>query len=332
MGDLKIKYMEEKMSIDESALFEEDVKIPVEKNTDYVKTEKKRSSNKKVTTPINCLRNERVVVKFVPKADCNVKDKRHLAYGGMMENAIRVFTVPMLSTGSLKNVLTDNEKAYLEEVMGLEDNALSIYARENNYWKNFVVRLTKQDTVLDLSDPNDYIKYKVLLANKNFIAPSMRALKNAPKSTYQFVIIESGDEYSDVKEQVNTTMKCYEEFGKVKDNFDILRCIIETLDGREVAANTKIEFLQGKAYENINANAKLFLETITDPYLKTKVLIKKAVDAGIISVKGGYYYLRSDGSPLCGHNEDPTFSVAAAFLSLPKNQELKFSIEAKTNN
>jgi hypothetical protein len=41
--------------------------------------------------------------------------------------------------------------------------------------------------------------------------------------------------------------------------------------------------------------------------------------------------LRSDGSPLCGDNEDPTLSVAAAFLSLPKNQELKFSIEAKIN-
>lgn len=322
--------MEEKMSIDDSALFEEDVKIPVKKEADYVKKDKKTSS-KKYTEPTNCLRNERVVVKFVPKTNNNIKDKRHLAYGGMMENAIRVFTVPILSSGSYKNVLTDNEKAYLELIMGLDDNALSVHARENNYWDDCVVRLTKQDTVLDLSDPSDYIKYKVLLANKHYIAPSMRSLKENPKATYQFVIIENGDEYSDVRDKVNSTMKCYEEFGKIKDNFDILKCVIETLDGRTVANNTKIEFLQEKAYENINANAKLFLKTVTDPHLKTKVLIKKAVEAGVISVRGDFYYLRSDGSPLCGDNEDPTLSVAAAFLSLPKNQELKFSIEAKIN-
>lgn len=40
-------------------------------------------------------------------------------------------------------------------------------------------------------------------------------------------------------------------------------------------------------------------------------------------------YLKSDGSPLCGDNEEPTLSVAAKFLSTPKRQELKFSLEAK---
>ena len=66
--------------------------------------------------------------------------------------------------------------------------------------------------------------------------------------------------------------------------------------------------------------------------LNTKVTIKKAVEAGIISKRGEYYYLREDGSPLCGNNEDPTFTIAARYLSLPQNQELKFSIEAKLNN
>lgn len=317
-----------KMSIDESLFYKED-SAEVKRE---VAVKEKKAERKKTSEPINCLRNEKVVIKFVPKDTCNIKDKRHLAFGGMMENAVRVLTVPVLSTGSFKNVLTDNEKAYLEQVLDLGDNALSIHAKHNNFWENYTVRLGKQDTILDLSDPNDYIKYKVLLANKLLVAPSMRSLKEAPKATYQFVIVEQNDMYSDVKDQVNSTMKCYEEFGKVKDNFDVLRCIIETLDGREVAVNTKIEFLHGKVYENISANPKLFLKTITDPYLNTKVLIKKAVDAGIISVKGGFYYLRSDGSPLCDHNEDPTFNAAAAFLSLPKNQELKFSIEAKLNS
>ena len=279
----------------------------------------------------NPLRKERVIVRFVPKENDNIVDRKHVAFGGMMDGAVRGFTVPVLSNGTYKNVLTDNEKTFLEDVLGLEVNGLSVYNKKDNYWDNFLIRLTKQDTILDLSDPEDYIKYKVLLANKDLIAPSMKQLREARRATYEYVIMEPNEEFSDSRNRVNNTMKCYEEFGAIKDKFDILRCIIETVDGRTVASNTKIEFLQAKATDLIASNPKLFLETITDPLLNTKVLIKKAVEANLISKRGEYYYFREDGSPLCGPNEDPTFTIAARYLSLPENQELKFAIEAKLN-
>ena len=279
----------------------------------------------------NPLRKERVIVRFVPKENDNIVDRKHVAFGGMMDGAVRGFTVPVLSNGTYKNVLTDNEKTFLEDVLGLEVNGLSVYNKKDNYWDNFLIRLTKQDTILDLSDPEDYIKYKVLLANKDLVAPSMKQLREARRATYEYVIMEPNEEFSDSRNRVNNTMKCYEEFGAIKDKFDILRCIIETIDGRTVASNTKIEFLQAKATDLIASNPKLFLETITDPLLNTKVLIKKAVEANLISKRGEYYYFREDGSPLCGPNEDPTFTIAARYLSLPENQELKFAIEAKLN-
>ena len=281
---------------------------------------------------INPLRNEKVIVRFVPKDNDNIVDRKHVAFGGMMDNAVRGFTVPMLSNGTYRNVLTDNEKSYLEEILGLEINGLSVYNKKDNFWDDYLIRLNKQDTILDLSIPEDYIKYKVLLANKDTIAPSMKELKEARKATYEYVIMEPNEEFADSRNRVNNTMKCYEEFGAIKDKFDVLRCIIETLDGRPVANNTKIEFLQSKATDLISVNPKLFLDTITDPLLNTKVIIKKAVEAGIISKRGEYYYFREDGSPMCGPNEDPTFTIAARYLSLPQNQELKFSIEAKLNN
>lgn len=279
----------------------------------------------------NPLRKERVIVRFVPKENDNIVDRKHVAFGGMMDGAVRGFTVPVLANGTYKNVLTDNEKTFLEEVLGLEVNGLSVYNKKDNYWDNFLIKLTKQDTILDLSDPEDYIKYKVLLANKDLIAPSMKQLREARRATYEYVIMEPNEEFSDSRNRVNNTMKCYEEFGAIKDKFDTLRCIIETVDGRTVASNTKIEFLQAKATDLIASNPKLFLETITDPLLNTKVLIKKAVEANLISKRGEYYYFREDGSPLCGPNEDPTFTIAARYLSLPENQELKFAIEAKLN-
>ena len=57
--------------------------------------------------------------------------------------------------------------------------------------------------------------------------------------------------------------------------------------------------------------------------------IKKAIEGGLISNRGGMLYLKSDGTPLCGDNEEPTLNIAARFLNLPKHQELKFSLEAK---
>ena len=314
--------------IDESPITVKEVEKP--KNNIETPVERQTQAPKYDKPLISCLRNERIIVRHVPKEGGLVTNPKHILYGGMAENAVRYFTVPILeSSGAYKNVLTDDENAFLEEVMGLEYNALSVYKKENNYWSNYQVRLTKQDNFLDLSVPDDYIKYKVLKANSNFIADSLETLQDKPKATYQFVMIREGEEESNESEKLSATMRCYMEYGKIKDDKDTLKCIIELIDGRPIAANSKIELLQGKINNLIQADSKLFLKIITDPLLSTKVLINKAIEAGIISKRGDQYYLISSNSPLCGNNEDPTLNVAARYLNLPKNQELKLSIEAK---
>ena len=296
------------------------------------KQSKKKQAKQPVTIDeptINCLQNERVIVKHVPKESGMIRDPKHILYGGMAENAVRWFTVPKLTSGMYVNVLTNAEKAYLEEIMGLEYNALSIYNKVDNFWDNYQVRLTKQDTILSLSNPEDYIKYKVLLANKNLIAPSLQELEDHPKATYQFVIIRENEESQASKKKMTATMQAYMEFGKIQENADVLRTIIETIDGRPTSKNSKIEFLQEKIGKLIQADAKLFVRVATDPLLNTKVLIKKAIEYGLISNRGGMLYLKSDGSPLCGDNEEPTINTAAKYLNMPKHQELLFSLQAK---
>ena len=285
---------------------------------------------------VNCLRNERIIVRHVPKlTGMWGNNPKHILAGGMAEGAVRTFVVPRLSSGMFVNVLTDKEKLFLEEVMGLEYNALSVYKKVDNFWddsnENGInkVRLTKQDNYLNLADPEDYIRYKILLANKDYIAPSLQALQDAPKATYQFVIISEGEETKVAKSNMSTTMLCYKEFGKVEDDIDILRVIVETIDGRPTSQTAKLEFLQTKVNSLIQADSKIFLKVITDPMLSTKVLIKKAIEAGLISNRGNYLYLRKDNTPLCEANEEPTLNVAAKYLNSPKHQEVKFALEAK---
>ena len=283
----------------------------------------------------NCLINERIIIRHLPKETGLITNPKHILYGGMAETATRVFVVPRLTSGMFVNVLTDSEKAFLEDIMGLEPNALSIYKKVDNFWDDSNdngisrVRLHKQDNYLNLADPEDYIRYKILLANKDYIAPSLQAVQEFPKATYQFVIIREGEENKSAKDSLSATMKCYKEYGKIENDIDTLRFIIETIDGRPTSSNSKLDFIQGKINNLIQADSKLFLKVIQDPLLSTKVFIKKCIEAGLISNRGNYLYLRSDNTPLCEANQEPTLNIAAQYLNMPKHQDILFALQAK---
>ena len=323
------------LDINELDIPMKEVPINVQRKQTKKEQTKEIESNKQI--PINCLRNERVIVRYLPRVTgIWGNNPKHVLAGGMSENASRVYVVPRLaSSGMYVNVLTDSEKAFLEEAMGLEYNALSIYKKTDNFWDDSnesgigKVRLTKQDNYFDLSIPEDYIKYKILLANKDSIAPSLQVLQDTPKATYKFVIIREGEETKTAKNNMSITMQCYKEYGKVEDDASILRVVIETISGKPTASTSKLEFLQTKINELIQLDGKLFLKVITDPLLPTKVLIKKSIEAGLIANRGNYLYLRETNLPLCEDGEEPTLNIAAKYLNSPKHQEIKFSLEAK---
>ena len=283
---------------------------------------------------VNCLRNEQIIIRYLPRQSRMVTNPKHVLFGGMAENATRTFVVPMLSSGRYVNVLTDSEKDFLEELMGLPPNALSIYKKVDNFWDDAneagisKVTLRKQDNYLNLANVEDYIRYKILLANKDYIAPSLEALETNPKATYQFVILTEDSETQSAKKGMTTLMQCYTAYGKIEDEVDTLRVIIETLTGVRVHKNTKKEFLQTKVNELIQGNSKMFLKVATDPMLSTKVLIRRCVEEGLIAHRGNQYYIKDRNIPMCEDGE-PTLNVAAQWINLPKNQEIKLSLEAK---
>ena len=253
------------------------------------KEDKKNTEEKPL---INCLRNEQVIVRYLPKQSRMVSNPKHVLFGGMAENATRTFVVPMLSSGRYVNVLTDDEKDFLEDIMGLPKNAMSIYKKVDNFWDDTneagisKVTLRKQDNYLNLANVEDYIRYKILIANKDYIAPSLEALETHPKATYQFVILTEESETKSARKGMTILMQCYTAYGKIEDDVDALRIIIETLTGITVHKNTKKEFLQTKINELIQSNSKMFLKIATDPLLQTKVLIRKCIERGLIAHSG----------------------------------------------
>lgn len=323
-----------------------DLSAPVMKEVVNKSTKKKEKKivTSKITNNVtdedqlmNCLRNEKIIVRHINKNRMSITNPKHIMYGGMLENAVKVYTVPRLKSGNFVNVLTKDEKDFLEDIMGLEHNALSIYKREHNFWSDANdegisrVFLKKSDNIFDLSKPTDYIRYKILLANKDYICPDLRTLREEPLASYEFVIITKNADVAEDKNKMTNIMEAYKIFGSIENDEDKLRTIVELLTGRPVAINTKADFLKVQINKYIQESTNEFLIIVKDKYLDAKILIKKAVDAGIISRRGNYYYYRLDNSPLCESNQEPTLDIAAKFITLPKHQELKLAIEAQLN-
>ena len=276
----------------------------------------------------NPLRRETVTVRLVPK-NGKITDPHHVLYGGMAEAAVVTITVPVIgSTGNYKNVLTNDEKTFFEKLFGQN---LSVHNKVDNYWDNYSVALGKEDTILDLSNPDDYIKYKVLLANTNLICPSLKALSERPLSTYRFVIVEDGTEMSMATDKRKLKVECYKLAGKIENDYDTLKTVVEMLERRPLASDTDINFLANKLDELIDTSHKEVYKVLTDPTIPTRVLIGKALAKGFIIKMGDFYYLKSgkNKSPMCDEGKDPTLQYAINFLNNPKNQEIKFGLEAQ---
>ena len=324
----KNREMDQDLNLDLST--EESVPVQILTPNETVNKVKEPSVNYQKEKPyINCLRAEKVTVRFLRRDTGFITNPRHMLAGGMAETATRVYTVPLLANGAFKNILTNDEKDYLEMAMGLTPNALSVYLKENNYWATLQVRLGKSDSYLDLSDPSDFIKYKVLLANTDFVAPNLEAVSSYPKATYQFVLISEKDEIQTSRDAMTISMEASEAFAKMGNDKEMLRVIVETLEGRPTSANVKLDFLKPQAFRLMQANPRHFLSIAQDKMLPTKVLIKAAIEAGLVRKRGDFYYLATDNKALCAGNEEPVLINACKYLNNPANQELKLMLEAK---
>lgn len=285
---------------------------------------------------VNCLRPDKtIIVRFIKKQRGSISDPTSFLYGGLADTSTIRLVVPRLNSGVLRNPLTDAEKEFFEYTMGLPENAMSVYNRDNNYWTSGnpgcinSVTLSKVDTILNLGDAADYIRYKILLLNSDMVCPSIQELEDHPKPTYRFVIVDEVAEAAVIGNKANLKFECYTEYGKYKDNADVLRTIIRLMDGKKIASDTRIEHLQAMVARFIDEDPKRFKLIISDKLLETKAIIDKAVEKGIIANRNNLYYLREGSVPLCEDSEDPRYTTAAKYLASPQNQDLRDSIIAQ---
>lgn len=273
------------------------------------------------------LPNEIVTVKFVPKKRgmaAHVEDN-HVISGGMLNKAVKTFYCPLQRSGGIANILSKEEKVCLENELGIN---LSVYG---DFWTEYSVKLYKDNAsnILDLSNPIEYISYKILLHYPDDVAKSWKERND--KISYQFAITRANEEVNESKLKLDVKKEAFKLFGKIEDDKEKLFGVLRLLTNQPISRASAIDWLQGKVQEHVDTNPNGFLNVIKDPSFDTKMIIHRGVETGVILKKGNKYET-PDGLELCNAGETSTFANAVRFLNQDKNQEVRLLIEARIDN
>lgn len=269
------------------------------------------------------LPNETVIVKFIPRKKgmaANVPEN-HVISGGMMSKSKVKYAAPIQKNGAIANILTTEEKVFLEDKTGLN---LSVYA---DFFKNFYVSLFKDDSSnkFYLGDPLDYLAYKILTVCPE-VAPDWEARKLNPE--YRFAITREGEVQDEKKKALDIKKEAFKAYGKIEDDKDKVLSVLKLLTNKAIASTSPLKWLQGQVEIIVDETPEKFLSVISDPHFETKALLNRGVEAKVV-VKEGNQYVTNDGLQLCEPGSVATFTNAVKYLDEDKNQELRLLIEAR---
>ncbi len=270
---------------------------------------------------------KKVKVYPIKRASGLVPDPEHEASFLFGTSTVK-YTVPMTRTGSLVNPLTAEEKRYFEEVddqldfkegdLSIPSESIRVNGSDDNYWLGFTVELDKNIRILDLNEPMDYIIYKVLIANKDHIAPSWEERND--KATFKYALVEEGEEQKAQATVANKKREAYKQFGKMESSPDEMLKFLKVY-GKKVSENSTREFLEGEVSKVIEEDIDGFLDIVNDPHYDTKLLITNGLEVGALIKERSTYSL--PGGEVIGKSLQETID----YLEDNKNQDVRLEIE-----
>ena len=243
------------------------------------------------------------------------------------------FVVPRRrDNGELVDPLTKSERSYFESPeagLSLKEGDLSVHKKNDNYWKSYEIKLDKNVKQLDLSVPTDYIRYKVLLAKTDTVAPS--AELQFKKGTYKFMLVQEGWEVEQKAKSASSNMEAYKSFGRIMDSPTKMRDFLNVYNSskpgtKSVPKNAKKEFLVTEVEKIITEDTSGFLSTINDDQYSTKLLIYNALVARAIGREGTDYVIEGKGT--IGYN----LNEVVDYMNNPANNEDVLKVKARIEN
>jgi len=241
------------------------------------------------------------------------KDKTNGAY--QFNTAVTYLSIPISKRNGLIIRPLDNikkvktvqfpddeitEQEFFERMLGLNKGELDTNKKRTDekgntypdtFWQKLgTVKLRNEANLLDLSNPMDMIKYKVLMLNKNVVAPSPNE-KNR-KRTYRFMIVDQEVAEVQEKEELNTKLEAFSWFARIKADIEQLKEVMWLYDSR-ITNTTNYDYVFAYVGKIVNDSPTNFLKIVQDIHKDSKLLLMRAVKSGslVISKEKTYQFL-----------------------------------------
>ena len=275
------------------------------------------------------LPNKKVKVKPIMRTRGFVKDPEHEAFF-LFANATIDLKAPLDRNGHLACPLSDDERAFFEDksASGLhfEKGELSPYnKRENNFWTKYKVKLDKTERELDLSNPMDYIDYKLLLANTNLVAPDAKSANK--QKTYRYALVSAEEELRTTASSASKRKTAYKYFGKMEESRDEMLAFLK-IYGKKPSEDSTTEFLVTEIDKIISNDIDTFIAIVEDKDKDIKFLLAEAVELGVVERNKRKYYMPG-GDALADKGISPTLENAVDYLKKNENQDIYLSIKER---
>lgn len=235
------------------------------------------------------------------------KDK----FNGLSRHAKTVHTLSTeLGASGYKTGLTLEEEKHFEEVLGLAKGTLG---KKSKWWGDLEIKMPAKQLKLNLGDPINEIKLKVMQASSKF-ANSQLELKKWPHAEY--VIVDEESEAQVEAIAIDKEIEAMEKFSNM--SIEQKRGILK-LYGRKGIDNATESLIKTALHKEIKLDPSKFLELTNDKSLQTKTLVYDMVEHGILTKVRNYY---KDGDEVIGNS----IEEAVAYLDSPKNNTMKAAL------
>lgn len=266
------------------------------------------------------LRNEKVIVRFI--RDNSRYNGKHILAGGMHRDAGMTLTV-RTKNGRVIPFLSEEEV----EALSGPDRLGDISWTNNTFWRDssLEIRLINGDVILDLTDPTDYVKWRILQTYDLLIAPSWD--KRNDIATYRWVLVQNNEDADSANQELDVHIKAFELLTQYTDNAPVLEYLYYKLEGKVIASDTKKATIRGWFLDILKTKTGKFVKLAEDKLVEENALVYKAIRMGIIRKVGEAYYYGDEkltDSPL-----ENTADKAAEYISTVDKQAIKFEIMAK---
>lgn len=282
---------------------------------------------------MSILKDEVVIVKFIPDYRNGITDKMHPLYGGFSSNASISIVAPLL-TRKIEKIFTKEELEELSAALNGAD-----LSSTSEFWKeyakdeygmpkgNFPIFLKKEGAMFNKKNALDYIKIRIL-EKSNIVAESEKEIKNR-SSEYRFVLIKHDDMHKEDLESISFSKAATKLHTKYEKDIKVLRHALKAFN-KTTGFNSKIDFLQKETWKLVLAYPEQFVKALSDPLMESKIILDEALRYKLVSKSDKLFYTLS-GESLKLDSDINDYEGAARFLDSGAGQEIRLALEVKIN-